>query len=76
MVRSDPSVSLLAALLGRHRLNLHVLYRNPDGLLWRPMPKEMVASFQALAKKTTRHVQYGTVLGTIFIKAAFAFIHR
>jgi hypothetical protein len=50
--------------------------RNPDGLLWRPMPKEMVASFQSLAAKTTRRVQYGSVLGTLAIKAAFALLHR
>ena len=50
--------------------------RNPDGLLWRPMPKEMVGPFQALAAKTTRRVQYGTVLGTILVKTWFALLNR
>lgn len=70
------SVPLPSRCFTRHLTSRPVLCRNPDGLLWRPMPKEMVGSFQALAAKTTRHVQYGTVLGTIIIKAAFALAHH
>ena len=50
--------------------------RNPDGLLWRPMPQELIAPFQAQAARTSKVVSYGSLAATVLIKAFFALTTR
>jgi hypothetical protein len=50
---------------------MHHVYRsewNPDGKLWRAMPKSLVAPFQAQAARTTKNVKIGAILATVLIQ--------